>query len=362
MAVTAISVGGRILCRVVGFGVCCNQIPSAEKYLIEIFTCYPMDSKNQISMVYSQLDSTRQWVVDAATRLTRNLCKCFRLSTRCSAFTMGMILTFPFASAESVGIDNPTTKTLVYKTLPDGTSLDLDLDLPARALAPVMLYVHSWSGSKNQLKPYSSRLAADGVAGVRINYRKLSEGHSFAEAYSDVSDALSWIWDNADRYGIDMNHWGIAGASAGGLLSAILALESPDCQIYIGFNGGYDLVGRDGSRWPPEQRMEHLLGNSEPMNCQLKHWSPIYRIQSDHQPAVLLLHGTADEIITFPVAKRFYQALEKSGASVELIPFEGEVHGFFNASRPSFEEIFSYVRKHVETHLHRQPDSPMIGK
>ncbi len=248
-------------------------------------------------------------------------------------------------------IEKPDSKTIVYKTFSDGTTLELDLDLPVNSLPPVILYVHSWSGSKNQLKPYSRRLVDSGVAGVRIDYRKLSEGHSFEEAYSDIRDALIWIRENANVYGMDIQRLGIAGASAGGLLSAILALETSECKLYIGFNGGYDLVEREASRWPPEARIKHLLGGEEPTERLLEFWSPIHRIQSDHQPASLLLHGTEDEIIAFSVAERFSQALKLVGAHVQLIPFEGEGHGFFNPSQPQFEKVFSYVKQHVETYL-----------
>lgn len=263
----------------------------------------------------------------------------------------GIIMSNTICLADERQLISPENQTLIYKTLADGTSLELDLDLTEGDNSPVILYVHSWSGSKNQLKAYSRRLAKIGVSGVRINYRKLSEGHSFEQAYSDISDAIIWIKENASYYGLDMKRFGISGASAGGLLSAILALETPDCLLYIGFNGGYDLVQRDASRWPPESRLENLLSSPEPENDKLRHWSPIYRIKREHQPAALLLHGTSDEIITYPVAERFANALENVGASVELIAFEGEGHGFFNASRPLFEEIFSHVRNHVELHL-----------
>ena len=82
------------------------------------------------------------------------------------------------------------TQTVVYKTLSDG-DLELDIDFPPNdGKSPVILYAHSWSGTKNQLKAYSTLLAQEGVAGVRINYRKLSDGHSFEQAISDIRDAF----------------------------------------------------------------------------------------------------------------------------------------------------------------------------
>ncbi len=200
------------------------------------------------------------------------------------------------------------------------------------------------------MKAYSSSLAQKGVAGVRINYRNLSEGHSFEQAISDVRDALKWIRDNAEEYRFDTSRLGIAGASAGGLLSSLVALENPDCRIYIGFNGGYDLVQRDGSNWPPDDRMETLLGGKNTKKARQK-WSAVHQIPAGTLPAVLLLHGTNDETITISVARRFQEALIKHGGIAELGAFEGEEHGFFNAGQPRFPEIYEMVYHHVMNYL-----------
>lgn len=269
--------------------------------------------------------------------------KCTPFKAACAMTALIAVLFVPALKSEAA------TQTVIYKTI-DGKELDLDADIPPGSdPVPVILYVHSWSGNKNQLKSYASRLEKEGVAAVRINYRKLSDGHSFGQAIADVRDALQWLRDHADSYRFDTRRIGLAGASAGGFLASLVALENPDCRILIGFNGGYDLVERDGSDWPPDVRMKTLLGEENTEEARLR-WSAIHKIPAAPLPAVLLLHGTEDATITFRVAQRFQQALELRGAPAELVAFEGAGHGFFSAPQ-YFDKAYSAVAAHVSRYL-----------
>ena len=247
--------------------------------------------------------------------------------------------------------NNCVTFTITYKKFENRTPLELDIDIAYDSPMPVILFVHSWSGNKDQLKAFSQRLAKLGVAGVRVDYRRLSDGYSLEEAYSDITDALLWIRENGGEYGFDLSRVGVAGASAGGLLGALIALEHHDCTVFIGFNGGYDLFDRGSSRWPPAQYFENLFGTPNPRPELLQKWSPIHRITRDHQPYALLLHGTSDETIEFLVAERFASRLNLMGGDAQLVSFEGKRHGFFHSTEPSFERVFDYVWQHIKTHL-----------
>jgi dipeptidyl aminopeptidase/acylaminoacyl peptidase len=63
------------------------------------------------------------------------------------------------------------------------------------------------------------------------------------------------------------------------------------------------------------------------------------------------MNTALEEFIEEAVLPESLQALKLAGARVQLIPFEGEGHGFFNPSQPQFEKVFSYVKQHVETYL-----------
>lgn len=60
-----------------------------------------------------------------------------------------------------------------------------------------------------------------------IDYR-LAPEHQYPAAIEDCYSGLKWVWDNAKELGIDKSRIAIAGASAGGGLTAALALMARD--------------------------------------------------------------------------------------------------------------------------------------
>ncbi|MGE4489856.1 MAG: alpha/beta hydrolase family protein, partial [Kiritimatiellales bacterium] len=200
-------------------------------------------------------------------------------------------------------------------------------------------------GRMDQLRAYSQHMATEGVAGVRINYRRLSEGTPFVTAKQDVEDAIDFIRKHADEFHFDLTRLGMAGASAGAVLTSLVAQETPECSCYIAFNGGFDLVNRGNSTFPGAKEMKTMFGAvSEDKLCAA---SSIYHIKND-PPDTLLLHGTADSVIDCDQAKRFAAAILAKGGMAKVVLYEGEEHGFFNANRRCFPEILTEVEKHME--------------
>ena len=226
----------------------------------------------------------------------------------------------------------------MYRTV-DGISLSGEIDLPSgEGPFPVILYVHSWSGTKSQLRAYSQRLAAHGIAGVRIDYRKFSEGTGFPEARADLDAAMEFVRQNADRYGFDTDRFGLCGASAGAVLSALVAQETPDCDLYVALNGGFDLVNRGSGSFPSETNLTSMFGSVD--SGFLEDFSAIHRLRLN-PPDTLLLHGSNDTVIDAEQAVRFAEAITAAGGYAQVVLFEGEGHGFFNSNRPRFEEVYA---------------------
>ncbi|MCY3779169.1 MAG: alpha/beta hydrolase [Chloroflexi bacterium] len=73
-----------------------------------------------------------------------------------------------------------------------------------------------------------------GCAVVSVDYRLAPES-TYKESVADCYAALTWMVDNAAEIGIDANRVAIGGASAGGGLTAALALYNRD-------RGGHDLA------------------------------------------------------------------------------------------------------------------------
>lgn len=218
----------------------------------------------------------------------------------------------------------------MFKTveLANGTKLELDLHLErpkGDGPFPVVFYVHGggWgAGSKSQFTHQYFELADHGIAGVRMEYRLKGPGVNFSEAMGDVMDSIEFIRQRADELNLDFTKVGLAGGSAGGHLSAIAAQLTPECICYDGFNGMFDVIERDGSRFGGGD----YTGKT---NEEKKQASAIF-ILKDTPPHTFLYHGTKDTTIVIKQSYRFAEAIREKGGEAEVLAYEGATHSFFN--------------------------------
>ena len=131
-------------------------------------------------------------------------------------------------------------KDVVYGAA-DGETLTLDIyqnkgQQNDQSSAPVLLYIHGgglleYGGTKKgQGLPLLNEFAQRGWVCVSINYR-LSPTHKWPAHLIDCKTALQWIKKNISDYGGDAKFIITAGDSAGGQLSAMMALTANDSQF-----------------------------------------------------------------------------------------------------------------------------------
>ncbi|MFC7363516.1 alpha/beta hydrolase [Nocardioides astragali] len=96
---------------------------------------------------------------------------------------------------------------------------------------PALVYVHGGGFVVGSLELYDAdcrRLAAEvGAVVFSVDYR-LAPEHPFPAALHDCFAALTWVADNAADLGVDPDRIGIGGESAGGGISAGVALLARD--------------------------------------------------------------------------------------------------------------------------------------
>ena len=244
-----------------------------------------------------------------------------------------------------------TSQMLTY-TSQAGKELTLDVDLPSgKGPFPVVVWVHGggWTGGDSSaFVEFSQRMTLQGIAGVRINYRLANKADdaTLEDALSDVLSSIDWVKANAEKYHFDIKRLGIAGASAGGHLSALAAQKTPECIAYVGFCGGYDMLNRGNSDWPNAGLLRRYFGKTD--EATLKSNSPLWQVRKS-PPETLLLHGTADQIIDPDISVRFAKALRSKGGSVELVLLDDASHGichqpeFMKISLAASEKFFARV-------------------
>lgn len=156
---------------------------------------------------------------------------------------------------------------------------------------PIMIWIHggAWAfGGRKFETELARRFAEDGVAVAVISYRlspgtwrneKFTEGVQHPEHIKDVARAFAWVYENADKYEYDQNSIFVSGYSAGGHLSALLAMDPSylsnvgrsvrEIRGAIPIAGAYDISSyhkshlRYNGKEMAEKHVQAVFGDSE---------------------------------------------------------------------------------------------------
>ena len=207
----------------------------------------------------------------------------------------------------------------------------LDVYRPAAgcANAPVLLQIHGggWVfGNKHeQALPLIYHLAARGWIVVTPNYR-LSPKARFPDHLVDCKRALAWIRQNVAGYGGDPSFIAVTGGSAGGHLTALVALTANDRRLQPGFEGVdtrvaaavpfygvFDFTDRHGLQGSGPGMVQWLEKTVMPVPRARdpRLWdlaSPITLVHED-APPFFVLHGTHDSLTSVEEARLFVARL-----------------------------------------------------
>lgn len=212
----------------------------------------------------------------------------------------------------------------------DGMALVLDVYQPERnANGAGVAYMISggWMSSEGMQRAYESMFVPLVEAGYTVfAVRHGSSPRYFVpEAWSDVSQAFQFIGDHAGKYGVDPERIGVSGISAGGHLSLMLGLYTDANTRHrpaavVAYMPPVDIRGMAG----PNDNFPAL--NFDPALA--AGISPIDFVSAD-DPATLLVHGDADELVPIANSERMHAALKAAGVNTKFVVIEGAPHGLF---------------------------------
>lgn len=171
------------------------------------------------------------------------------------------------------------------------------------------------------------------------------------EIVEDMHRGIRFLRHHATEYGIDPNHLGVTGGSAGGHLSLMLATrgapgpanasdpvdrESSAVQAVAIFYPVTDLLNLGtstenlGDGGPPKSFVKAF----GPQSTNLAVWkvigretSPIYYLTTN-LPPTLIYHGDADTLVPLDQSQRFQTEARKLGRTLELVVHPGGQHGW----------------------------------
>ncbi|WP_072389260.1 alpha/beta hydrolase [Hyphomicrobium sp. CS1BSMeth3] len=181
---------------------------------------------------------------------------------------------------------------------------------------------------------------------ISVDYRLAPEA-KFPAAADDAIAAAQWIHDNAADLGIDRGRLAVGGDSAGGNLSAVVALyardngNAPKLKLQVLIYPSADM----SSVYPSyEEFAEQLPLTRTTMDWfvdlylsdrekDAKDWraSPLHAKRLASLPPAFIITAAMDPLRD--EGEAFARALIKAGVPVEVKRFDGQIHGFLTMGR-----------------------------
>ncbi len=239
-----------------------------------------------------------------------------------------------------------------YLTRPNGTS----------GPQPLVVMPHGGPEMRDQIDydPLAQSFAAQGWLVLQPNFRGSSGyGQAFTEAghrqwskrmQDDVTDAVG---DLVRRGIADPGRIAIYGASYGGYAALMGAIVTPKLyRAAVSLAGVTDLRefisyvrSEDGSDAESYLYWLKAIGDPKVDQAAIEAISPRHRAHEINIP-VLLMHGTADEIVPDKQSEIMKKALEKAGKSVRYIEFKGEAHSDWSTKNEikQIEEAIAFLK------------------
>lgn len=247
----------------------------------------------------------------------------------------------------------------------------LDLYLPANAKGklPLVILIHGGGWLSNDkyadigyMKNTVSEIVSNGFALASIDYR-FSTQAVFPAQIQDCNRAISFLYDNADKYGFDKNRFAVMGFSAGGHLASLVGLSKNNdinsfympgtsksfyFRAVVDFYGPSELILFPGSN--DEKSPEALLIGAAPLNRPdlAEAASPVTYVDKN-DPPFLIIHGEKDELVS-PNQSRLLSAwLNVKGVQNELFILKDAPH--FGAMFDSDEvrnKVMNFLRNCLE--------------
>jgi acetyl esterase/lipase len=212
---------------------------------------------------------------------------------------------------------------------------------------PGLVFIHGggWilGDKREQGLPLCNHLAKLGWVCANANYR-LSPGATYPDHVIDAKEAVAWLREHSDDYGVDPDFIAIAGNSAGAHIAAMTALtgnpaaegeterRDASVQATITYYGVYDFTNRLGVHG--SAFLNRLIGpkvvkaffDTEPERFHAA--SPMDHVERASMPW-LILQGDRDSMTPAPEAREFARRLrEHSPHKVGYAEFPGAQHAF----------------------------------
>ena len=239
----------------------------------------------------------------------------------------------------------------------------LDLYLPRTKGFATLVWIHGGGlhgGDKSKISTVARRFVAEGYGVASVNYRLYPEA-KYPTQITDVAQAFAWVHANIAGKGGDPEKLFVAGGSAGGHLTALLATDQSRLNKH-GL-GGRHIRGAiaisalmDVSRVGAERRRS-IWGNDSGAYSAA---SPLHHADAK-SPAMLLLHAEHDTADRRAQNHAMHDALKKAGhPDVSIHGLKDRTHNnirpiLAGEDDPGAKLMLAFLKKH-SAHKNSMPE------
>ncbi len=249
--------------------------------------------------------------------------------------------------AQRVGVDAGAPTDLDVRDLEVGGAegpLKARLYTPqgAPAVGPGLVYFHGGGFVIGDLDTHDAFLrrlaAASGVRVLSVDYR-LAPEHPFPAAHDDALASLRWAFDHAAEIGFDPARIAVGGCSAGGNLSASVAL---DMRGDAGRSLAFQLLLYPATAMIQDTASRRDLATGHLLTAEVMEWFGNHLAAAGHpqqnraEPVKADLAGVAPALVVTagfdPLkdeGKAYAAAINAAGGQAEHVEYAAFVHDFY---------------------------------
>jgi sulfatase modifying factor 1 len=280
---------------------------------------------------------------------------------------------------EEVPFPYRVTEDVVYGHK-DGLALTLDVLEPlknANGLGLVLVSSGSWNSRKSDiLEEEESRRQTDhwtqgllkGGFTLFVVRHGSSPRYTVPEMVPDILRSVRFVRANAARYQVDPLRLGITSGSSGGHLALMAAMKWDDgtpqskdpiervssrTQAVVAWFAPTDFINWMGPKTyafialTRPELFERILGKVNDLEPQLKEISPIYFVNKD-SPPLLLIHGDADKTVPLHQSKLMQTKYEELGLKSKLLVHPGGGHSGWPGVMDQYPAVWDWFHTHLK--------------
>jgi acetyl esterase/lipase len=269
----------------------------------------------------------------------------------------------PASSAELVQADIP------YAVDRAGEPLRLDLYMPDAVAPPLVVWIHggAWENGDKSAMPLAP-IIERGFAVASLDFSPASKA-PFPGQVHEIKAAIRFLRAQAKRFGYDADRIGVAGASSGAHLAAVVGTsngpgelegtlgehrdQSSEVHAIVSYFAATNLTTILAQSTPfglniREPALVRLLGaapkEAEPL---ARLASPVFQVDA-RDPPLLLLHGDQDPQMPINQSHELAGAYEREGLDVDFVVVHGAAHGGSAFYSPeNVERVAAFLQKHL---------------